>query len=70
MWIDKDGIVKVLQVCPSTAYKIINNLKAELSERGYLVNPNARVPIRYFCERYFLDEREVREAINSEVVMC
>lgn len=70
MWVDKDAIVKILEVCPSTAYKIISNLKKELAEKGFFVNPNAKVPIKYFCERFDLNETEVKEALKSPATNC
>ena len=65
MWIDAHGIMNILMVSQATAYTIIRDLKKEQEEQGFYVNPNAKVPVKFFCERYGLDENEVRGIINS-----
>lgn len=65
MWINAEQITRVLMCGPSKAYQIIKELKAKQAEKGYYTNPNAKIPVRFFCECYGLDEDEVRKIINS-----
>ncbi len=66
MWIDANGISSVLMISKNQAYKIIRQLKAEQEEKGIYVNPNAKIPVKFFCERFDLDENEVRTIVNGE----
>lgn len=59
------GVMKVLMVSRTTAYNIVYELKMEQKEQGFFVNPNAKVPVKFFCERFGLDEDEVRAIINN-----
>ena len=55
----------LLEVGQTFAYKVIRQLQDELKEKGYLVNPNAKVPIKYFCERYGFDVEEAKSILEK-----
>ena len=63
MWLDYYVVMELLETGQSSAYKIIRKLQKELEQKGYLVNPHAKIPVRYFCERFGLDEAEVRQQL-------
>lgn len=63
MWLNYRDVMDLLEVSQALAYKVIRQLQAELEQKGFLVNPNAKVPVRYFCERFGLDEKEVRQTL-------
>lgn len=68
MWIDAMGVSHVLETSRTYAYKVIRDLKAELAEKGYYNNPNQKVPISYFCERFGLDEGDVKQLLRAQNV--
>lgn len=70
MWINAEQIAKVLDICIAKSYQIINDLKKEQKEQGYYTNPNAKVPIAFFCDKFGLNKIEVREmmATKNQVV--
>lgn len=65
MWINAFQVKEVLNIGLTYAYKVIKDLKEELKEKGYFVNPTCQVPIAYFCERFKLDVDEVKEAVKD-----
>lgn len=65
MWINYKGIMALLEVSHSVAYKIIKTLQNELQKKGYMVNPNRKVPIAYVCERFGIDEDYARSVIAN-----
>lgn len=65
MWIDAQGVRAVLQISLTYAYRVIHDLKDELEEKGYYNNPTKKVPVAYFCERFGLDEDEVRTFLKE-----
>lgn len=68
MWIDYKGVMALLQIGRNVAYKIINQLNDELSQKGYLVNPNHKVPIKFLCERYGIDINDAREILANQKI--
>lgn len=65
MWIDAQGARAVLQISLTYAYRIIKDLKAELQEKGYYLNPTQKVPVAYFCERFGLNKDEVKKFLKD-----
>ena len=61
MWVDYKGVMALVGVGHNVSYKIINQLNGELAAKGYLVNPNHKVPIKFLCERYGIDIEDARE---------
>lgn len=57
MWVDYKGVMALLGIGRNVSYKIINQLNGELAAKGYLVNPNHKVPIKFLCERYGMASR-------------
>lgn len=47
-----EEVAELLGVCRNKAYEIINQLNAELQEKGYLV-VKSRVPRKYLMERFY-----------------
>lgn len=68
MWMTADDVASVLEVCRSEAYKIIKLLKDEMTGSGFFVNPNGKIPVKYFCDRFNLDYNEVKEMMNNREV--
>lgn len=66
LWLDSNSIAIILVCSKATAYKIIKEIKEEMEENGYFVNPNAKVPVKYFCERYGLDCDETIKLLTKE----
>lgn len=65
MWITAADVMVILEICRAQAYKVINALQDEMRGSGFYVNPNRKVPIKYFCERYRLDENEVKKLLKD-----
>nr|DAP99663.1 MAG TPA: hypothetical protein [Caudoviricetes sp.] len=63
MWIDARGVEKVLEISLTYAYKVIHTLQDEQEKQGYYVNPNCKVPIVFFCERFGLNVSDVKARI-------
>ena len=42
MWVDYKAVMALLEVSSVIAYRVIRELQAELKQRGFLVNPNAK----------------------------
>lgn len=49
-------IMALMDCKASSAYKVIRDLNAELTEKGAFVRPG-RVSAKYFCERMKIDPR-------------
>lgn len=65
MWINYKGVMLLLEVGRSTSYKIIDELQDELKNKGYIVNPNKKVPINYLCDRFGIDAEYARNIIEN-----
>lgn len=46
-------VKEMLGVGQTTAYKIINELRKELVNKGYAEYPAGKIPRKYFHERYY-----------------
>lgn len=68
MWVNYKGVMALLGTGRNVSYKIINQLNAELSDRGYLVNPHHKVPIKFLCERYGIDIEDAKEILASNQI--
>ena len=68
MWVNYKGVMALLGTGRNVSYKIINQLNNELSDKGYLVNPHHKVPIKYLCERYGIDLTEAKEILASNQI--
>ena len=68
MWIDYKGVMKLLDIGRNKAYIIINQLNNELAEKGYLLNPHHKVPIKFLCERYGIDINEARAVLANQKI--
>ena len=66
MWVDYKGVMVLVGVGRNASYKIINQLNDELAAKGYLVNPNHKVPIKFLCERYGIDIEDAREILADQ----
>lgn len=65
LWIDYKGVMLLLEVGRSTAYKVIKELQIELKKKDYIVNPNKKVPISYLCDRFGIDADYARNMIEN-----
>lgn len=63
MWVDYKAVMALLEVSSVIAYRVIRELQAELKQRGFLVNPNAKIPIQFFCERFGVDINDARQIV-------
>lgn len=63
MWADYKAVMALLEVSQAIAYKVIRQLQAELEEKGFLVNPNAKIPIKFFCDRYGVDLEDAKSKV-------
>lgn len=58
--------VKVLLgVEQDKAYRVIRELRIELKNKGYAMYPAGKIPKKYFLERYFIDEEEANNVLQS-----
>lgn len=64
MFLRAKEIQELLKVSKSMSYKIIRNLNDELTEKGYLTL-QGRVPLEYLCDRFMLDEEEVKKTLGG-----
>lgn len=58
-----EDVQKLLGVASSKAYQVIRQLNSQLKAKGY-ITVAGRVPKKYFNERYYCDEKELKEAIK------
>lgn len=65
MWVNYKAVMVLLEVSHNIAYKVITKLQNELTEQGFIANPNKKVPISYFCKRYGIDEDYARSVIDD-----
>lgn len=65
LWLCSSDVAFILGCCKATAYEIIRQLKEEMKVQGYFVNPNAKIPLKYFCERYGLDCEATAELLTK-----
>ena len=63
MWVDYKAVMALLEVSSVIAYRVIRELQAELKQRGFLVNPNAKIPIKFFCERFGVDIDDAKQIV-------
>lgn len=64
-------VMAMLEVGQTTAYKIINNLRKELVEKGYAEYPSGKIPRKYFHERFYCSEVEDTEARKEvRIISC
>ena len=48
MWVDCKGVMALLEVSHSVAYKVIKKLQEELEKQGYIANPKR--PPKSLCK--------------------
>lgn len=65
MFVRANDVKDILKVSRSMGYKVIRNLNTELEDKGFLT-VQGRIPIEYLCERYMLDEEEVKAFMNKK----
>lgn len=65
MFVRANDVKDILKVSKSMGYKVIKTLNTELEDKGFLT-VQGRIPIEYLCERYKLDEQEVKDFLNKE----
>jgi len=66
MWVDYKGVMALLSIGRNLAYDIIRQINGELAEKGYLVNPKHKVPIKYICERYDIDINDAKKILANK----
>lgn len=54
-----EDVMRILGVSRSKAYKIIQQLRKELVQKGYFEYPAGRIPKKYFCERFYCDMSDI-----------
>lgn len=69
MWLGYKEVMALLECGQNSAYNTITTLQKELMEKGFLINPNKKVPVAYFCERYGLNEEYVLSKIDKKEVI-
>lgn len=65
MFVRANDVKEILKVSQAMGYKVIRTLNTELQEKGFLT-VQGRIPIEYLCERYKLDEQEVKDFLNKD----
>ncbi len=65
MFVRANDVKEILNVSQAMGYKVIRTLNTELQEKGFLT-VQGRIPIEYLCERYMLDEQEVKDFLNKD----
>ena len=63
MWVDYKAVMALLEVSQAIAYRVIRELQAELKQKGFLVNPNAKIPIKYLCDRYDVNLEDAKRMV-------
>lgn len=65
MFVRTNDVKEILNVSQAMGYKVIRTLNTELQDKGFLT-VQGRIPIEYLCERYKLDEQEVKDFLNKD----
>lgn len=65
MFVRANDVKEILNVSQAMGYKVIRTLNTELQEKGFLT-VQGRIPIEYLCERYKIDEQEVKDFLNKD----
>lgn len=65
MFVRANDVKEILNVSQAMGYKVIRTLNTELQDKGFLT-VQGRIPIEYLCERYKLDEQEVKDFLNKD----
>lgn len=65
MFVRANDVKEILKVSQAMGYKVIRTLNTELQDKGFLT-VQGRIPIEYLCERYKLDEQEVKDFLNKD----
>lgn len=65
MFVRANDVKEILNVSQAMGYMVIRTLNTELQEKGFLT-VQGRIPIGYLCERYKLDEQEVKDFLNKD----
>lgn len=64
MFLKADDVKDILNVSQAMGYKVIRQLNSELKEKGFLTL-QGRIPIEYLCERFMIDEDEVKKYLDE-----
>ena len=64
MFLKADDVKDILNVSQAMGYKVIRQLNWELKEKGFLTL-QGRIPIDYLCERFMIDEDEVKKYLDE-----
>lgn len=64
MFLKADDVKDILNVSQAMGYKVIRQLNSELKEKGFLTL-QGRIPIEYLCERFMIDEEEVKKYLDE-----
>lgn len=64
MFLKADDVKDILNVSQAMGYKVIRQLNLELKEKGFLTL-QGRIPIEYLCERFMIDEEEVKKYLDE-----
>lgn len=64
MFLKADDVKDILNVSQAMGYKVIRQLNSELKEKGFLTL-QGRIPIDYLCERFMIDEDEVKKYLDE-----
>lgn len=65
MFLRANEVKDILNVSQAMGYKVIRQLNSELKEKGFLTL-QGRIPIEYLCERFMLDEEEVKAYMDKK----
>lgn len=64
MFLKANDVKDILNVSQAMGYKVIRQLNSELKEKGFLTL-QGRIPIEYLCERFMIDEEEVKKHLEE-----
>lgn len=64
MFLKANDVKDILNVSQAMGYKVIRQLNSELKEKGFLTL-QGRIPIEYLCERFMIDEEEVKKYLDE-----
>lgn len=64
MFLKANDVKDILNVSQAMGYKVIRQLNSELKEKGFLTL-QGRIPIDYLCERFMIDEDEVKKYLDE-----
>lgn len=59
-----EDVMSLLGISSSKAYQIIRKLNNELNVKGYIIVAG-RVPKKFFNERYYCDEKEIKAIVGE-----